>query len=98
MFAVLGTVSVNKAGGGMKKDRQKDMISTFIGTDVSVEGIIKFKGTIRLDGNVEGKIYSDKGTVIVGEKAVINADMHVDVAIISGLGSLRMSILIPAIS
>lgn len=68
----------------MKKDKPKDMISTFLGNDVSVEGLIKFKGTIRLDGKVKGKIYGDKGTVIVGEKAAINADLHVDVAIITG--------------
>ncbi|MFC1815993.1 polymer-forming cytoskeletal protein [Thermodesulfobacteriota bacterium] len=68
----------------MKRDRQKDTISTFLGPGVSIEGTIEFQGTIRVDGNVKGKIYSDGGTVIVGEKAVINANVIVAVAIIRG--------------
>jgi len=61
----------------MKKDKQKDMIST-------VEGNIEFRGTIRVDGKVKGTIHSDEGTLIVGEHAVIQANIIVDVAIITG--------------
>jgi len=68
----------------MKKDKTKDTISTFIGPDASVEGEIEFQGSIRLDGRIKGRISTDSGTVIVGEKAVINADMFVDAAIIMG--------------
>ena len=35
-------------------------------------------------GNVNGKIYSNHGTAIIGEKAVVNAEIIVDVAIIMG--------------
>ena len=68
----------------MKKDKNEDMISTFVGPDVSIEGAIEFQGTIRLDGRVKGKIHANGGTVIVGEKAVLDADVTVDVAIIRG--------------
>ena len=68
----------------MKKDKQKDMISSFLGPEVSVEGNIEFRGTIRVDGNVKGTIHSDEGTLIVGEHAVIHADIIVDAAIITG--------------
>jgi len=68
----------------MKTDKKKDSISTFIGPDVSVEGVIEFEGTIRLDGHIKGKIYTNSGTVIVGEKAVLDADVIVDAAIIMG--------------
>jgi len=68
----------------MKKDKQKDIISTFLGPEVSVEGNIEFRGTIRVDGKVKGTIHSDEGTLIVGEHAVINADIIVDAAIITG--------------
>lgn len=71
-------------GEMMKKEKTKDTISTFIGPEVSVEGEIEFQGSIRLDGRIKGRISSDSGTVIVGEKAVINADMFVDAAIIMG--------------
>ena len=68
----------------MKKGKTRDTISTFLGPDASIEGTIEFTGTIRLDGNVKGKIYSDSGTVIVGETAIINANVIVDVAVIMG--------------
>jgi len=68
----------------MKKDKQKDMISTFLGPEVSVEGNIEFRGTIRVDGNVKGTIHSDEGTLIVGEHAVIHADILVGAAVITG--------------
>ncbi len=68
----------------MKTNKRKDSISTFIGPDVSIEGVIEFEGTIRLDGHIKGKIYTSSGTVIVGEKAVLDADVIVDVAIIMG--------------
>ncbi len=68
----------------MKKEKTAGSISTFLGAETIVEGTIEFQGTIRIDGNVEGKIYSDSGTVIVGENAVIKAEINVDVAIIMG--------------
>ena len=68
----------------MKKDKGTDRISTFIGADASIEGTIEFKGTIRVDGNVKGKISSDNGTVVVGEKAVVNAEVFVNVAVVMG--------------
>ena len=68
----------------MKKDRGSDRISTFIGADASIDGNIEFKGTIRVDGSVKGKISSKTGTVVVGEKAVVDAEIHVNVAVIMG--------------
>ncbi len=68
----------------MKKEKGSDRISTFIGADATIDGNIEFKGTIRVDGKVEGKISSTDGTVIVGEKAVVNADVFADVAVIMG--------------
>lgn len=68
----------------MKKEKKVDSISTFLGADATVEGSITFQGTIRVDGRVKGKISSNGGTVIVGEKAVVNADLFVGVAVIMG--------------
>jgi len=67
-----------------KKKEKTGSISTFMGYGSSIEGILEFQGTIRLDGNVKGKITSNGGTVIIGEKAVIDADIIVDNAIIMG--------------
>ena len=68
----------------MKKEKGSDRISTFIGADATIDGNIEFKGTIRVDGAVKGKISSKSGTVVVGEKAVVNAEVFVNVAVIMG--------------
>ena len=75
---------------GKKRGRKADSISTFLGSQASVDGTIEFQGTIRLDGSVKGKIKSDGGTVIVGEKAVVDAEVFVGTAII--MGELRGTI------
>jgi len=69
----------------MKKGKKHDSISTFLGPDASIDGTVEFRGAIRLDGNVKGKIKSNGGTVIVGEKAVVEAKIAVGVAIIMGV-------------
>jgi len=68
----------------MKKEKNTDRISTFIGADASIDGTIDFKGTIRVDGRVKGNITSTGGTVVVGEKGVVNAEMFVNVAVVMG--------------
>ena len=68
----------------MKKEKQADALSTFLGTDTTIEGSINFKNTIRLDGKVKGTVQSNGGTLIVGEGAVIQADVNVGSAIIKG--------------
>ena len=68
----------------MKKEKKTDRISTFIGADASIDGAVEFKGTIRVDGQVKGKIVSAGGTVVVGEKAVVDAELSVNVAVVMG--------------
>ncbi len=67
-----------------KRARKADSISTFLGSQASVDGTIEFQGTIRLDGSVKGKIKSNGGTLIVGEKALVDAEVVVGTAIIMG--------------
>ena len=68
----------------MKKDRKDDAVSTFLGHGAAFEGTLEFKGTVRLDGRLKGKISSAGGTVIVGDKAVIEAEICVDTVIVKG--------------
>jgi len=68
----------------MIKKRNPGAISTFLGPESSIEGTIEFHGTIRLDGKVKGKITGEDGIVIIGEQAVINADIIVEGAQIYG--------------
>ncbi|MBC8431979.1 MAG: polymer-forming cytoskeletal protein [Desulfobacterales bacterium] len=68
----------------MRKSKKTDLISTYLGSDGIIEGTIEFQNAIRLDGSVKGKIFSKAGTVIIGETAVINARINVDIAVIMG--------------
>jgi len=68
----------------MKKKENADHISTLLGVGTAIEGTLAFKDTIRLDGSVNGKIVSDKGTVIIGERATVDAQIHVGAAIVKG--------------
>lgn len=68
----------------MKKKESADHISTLLGMGTTIEGTLAFKDTIRLDGAVDGKIFSEKGTVIIGERAVVAAEIRVGTAIVKG--------------
>jgi len=68
----------------MKKEKGSDRISTFIGADASIDGNMEFKGTLRVDGTVKGKISSNSGTVVIGEKAAVDAEVFVNVAVVMG--------------
>ena len=68
----------------MGKKKKEDAISTFIGPESTIKGSLVFEGTIRLDGNVEGEISSSNGTMIIGERAKIKAEINVETAIIMG--------------
>jgi cytoskeletal protein CcmA (bactofilin family) len=68
----------------MKKEKKIDAVSTFLGHEAVFEGTIEFKGTVRLDGKVKGKIVSNDGTVIIGDKATVEAEIDVETVIIKG--------------
>src|SRR2546422_9445148 len=55
---------------------------TFLGKGAQFKGIIHFEGTIRIDGRLEGEIHT-KGTLMVGEHAVIEGDISAG-AVVSG--------------
>src|SRR2546422_3900702 len=56
---------------------------TFLGKGAQFKGIIHFEGTIRIDGRLEGEIHT-KGTLMVGEHAVIEGDITADVVVSGG--------------
>jgi cytoskeletal protein CcmA (bactofilin family) len=68
----------------MGKTKEPEKINTLFGAGTSIDGTIEFSNTVRLDGNFKGKILGNKGTVIIGNTAVVNAEIIVDVAIIMG--------------
>ncbi|TMA66300.1 MAG: polymer-forming cytoskeletal protein [Deltaproteobacteria bacterium] len=49
--------------------------SAFLGKGCRVTGKLQFEGTVRIEGHVEGEI-SAQDALIVGESAVVNAQIH----------------------
>ncbi|MEE8126496.1 MAG: polymer-forming cytoskeletal protein [Nitrospirales bacterium] len=54
---------------------ESDDIIAFVGEEVTFKGSIRYQGTVRIDGRLEGEIYTD-GNLIIGQKAVINAKIQ----------------------
>ncbi len=68
----------------MIKTKQTDTITMLLGPDTTIEGTVEFENTVRLEGEVVGKIYSTAGKLIIGETAVVKGEIMVSVAIIMG--------------
>ena len=51
--------------------------STFIARGSEFVGKLTFEGTVRIDGNIQGEIFS-KGTLIIGPGALIKAAINVE--------------------
>ncbi len=64
--------------------KSKRGIETFLGLETTLEGKLAFEGTVRLDGHFTGSIESKEGLMVVGEKAVIHADILVHTAVVCG--------------
>jgi len=63
--------------------RKRDEINAFLGKNTEFEGKLSFTGTVRIDGRFKGEIDS-KGTLIIGETAFLESDVHISHIIISG--------------
>jgi len=61
----------------------KEEINAFLGKDTEFEGKFSFTGAVRIDGKFNGEIESS-GTLIVGETATMQSQIHVADMIISG--------------
>lgn len=58
-------------------------IKAFLGEGTNFKGVLTFEGIVRVDGHLEGEVIS-KDTLIVGESAVLNAEISVGSIVISG--------------
>ena len=70
-------------GKGHKMKNTRNHINAFLGKDTDFEGKLSFSGAVRVDGIFKGEIFTE-GTLIVGETAVIQSDIHASRIIISG--------------
>lgn len=58
-------------------------ISAFVGRGVEFKGTISYRGTVRIDGSLEGEIRTD-GTLLIGEDAVIQAKVSAGTIVCKG--------------
>ena len=56
---------------------------TFLGKDTRFEGKLRFQGTMRIDGHFKGEV-SAQGNLIVGEDALVEGELRVTYASVSG--------------
>ncbi|MBI9077572.1 MAG: polymer-forming cytoskeletal protein [Desulfatibacillum sp.] len=68
----------------MKQKKHGMPMNTFIGAGFKFEGELTFEGTIRVDGEVNGRIKSTDGEIVVGEKAVVEGDLQVGKVVVAG--------------
>ena len=76
------------------KNTDKDI--QMLGPQVALEGSLVFEGTLFINGHVKGTLESGTGTIVIGESAVIHADVFVRNATVSGevKGTVRATELI----
>jgi cytoskeletal protein CcmA (bactofilin family) len=77
-----------KTGGlkMFKKDNLEtppDKVNTLIGKDTLLKGTLESKGSLRIDGRMEGQI-DNKGDFFVGESGVVAADLKARNVTIAG--------------
>jgi cytoskeletal protein CcmA (bactofilin family) len=65
-------------------------LEAFLGKNTSFEGKMGFEGMARLDGKFDGEIFSGD-ILIIGETAVINAEINVHTLVVDGKVSGNIS-------
>ena len=55
-----------------------------LGPQAVMEGSLVFEGTLFMNGHVKGSIESRDGSIVIGEDAVIHADIFVRTATVNG--------------
>jgi len=68
---------------GKKKNYSETKVVTIIGPGTTVTGEVKSKGTIRIEGVVNGRVHSDD-TIVVQESGQVAADLVAGQVVISG--------------
>ena len=67
----------NDSGFGNEK------VVAFIGPGVEFKGVINYKGSVRIDGKLDGELNTD-GTLLVGKEAIITAKISAGSVISKG--------------
>jgi cytoskeletal protein CcmA (bactofilin family) len=63
--------------------QDKGQANTYLGKGSQIAGKLRFDGTVRVDGHVEGEIAAQE-SVLIGESAVVKAQVTADSIVITG--------------
>jgi cytoskeletal protein CcmA (bactofilin family) len=66
-----------------RKKKHTEEISAILGWGTEFEGKLAFEGAVRVDGKFTGGVQSS-GMLIIGEKAIVRAEIHVGVVLVHG--------------
>ena len=75
---------------------------TFLGKGVDFKGKAKFDGSVRIDGQFDGQIFS-QDTLVIGEQGIIKGEITCEILICSGkvdgniVASQKIQLLKPAV-
>src|SRR5262245_10656823 len=66
----------------------------WISKSVEIKGDVNFTDKLQVDGKVTGKLYSEKGVLIIGESGNIEAQIDVGICIIHGIinGNIKVRV------
>jgi cytoskeletal protein CcmA (bactofilin family) len=67
----------------MESPRHDEAVQAHLGKGSRVEGKLTFEGSVKIDGYIEGEVQAQQA-VIVGETAVINAQINAETIVIKG--------------
>lgn len=68
----------------LARDIKEGTLSGFVGNGTTLTGEATFKGILRVDGHLTGRVASSDGTLIVGTNGTVEADVSVAVATVHG--------------
>lgn len=68
----------------LARDIKDGTLSGFVGNGTVLTGEATFRGMLRVDGHVTGRVTSDDGTLVIGTGGQVDADIEVAIATING--------------
>ena len=68
----------------LARDIKEGTLSGFVGNGTTLTGEANFKGMLRVDGHLSGRISSEGGTLIISTGGQVDANIEVAVATING--------------
>jgi cytoskeletal protein CcmA (bactofilin family) len=67
-----------------RKKKEEEEVRAFLGKGAEFTGKLMFNGAVRIDGDFKGDIFGN-GTLVIGEGAEVEADIHADSVLVSGM-------------